>query len=271
MAMAYDIIPIILIILSLAVIIVIILRRLPDLKVIDTSTIAEVRENQAKKKILLERLSRKTGELKLKFLPVLRKSLKSSDAFIKKMYGKILEMEKSYEKKEQTGQTVAVSESTVKLFEQAQNHLKNNDLDEAEKIYLEIIGRDSKNLSAYRGLGDIYIRKKDYGQAAETFRFLNSYLENFESLDEEKKQLRSASLFNLAEINFNLSNYKAAKGFLAKALHLDPHNPKYLDLMTEICIILKDKKAALNRLEQLKKSNPENEKINELASKIKEI
>ncbi|MCX6743398.1 MAG: hypothetical protein NT116_04145 [Candidatus Parcubacteria bacterium] len=58
---------------------------------------------------------------------------------------------------------------------------------------------------------------------------------------------------------------------LEKALGLEPNNPKYLDLLITISLIIKYKNLAKQSLERLKEANPDNAKIEEFQAQIKEL
>ena len=56
--------------------------------------------------------------------------------------------------------------------------------------------------------------------------------------------------------------------YLKEAVTIESGNPKYLDRLIELSIILKDKNLAETSLSKLKEINPENKKINEYKDKI---
>ncbi|MBU1164830.1 tetratricopeptide repeat protein [Patescibacteria group bacterium] len=270
--MVYNFVPIAFIIISLAVIIFIIFKRLPELKSLDTSSIIEERESQIKKRIISERFIRKTDEVKTKVSPWVKKGLKISSNFLKKIYFKVIELEHKYREKDDEKKSPAEKKEEIDtLATKAADSIKTKDFIEAEKKFLNIISKDNKNLEAYQGLGEVYLEKKDYDQAIETFLFIIKTLKVNKELQNGQKHLMALSNFDLAQIYKNQGNMDKAKRYLDQAVKLEPNNPRYLDFSVEICIILKDKKEAQNCLNRLKKANPENEKIKDLADKIKEI
>ena len=54
-------------------------------------------------------------------------------------------------------------------------------------------------------------------------------------------------------------------------MELEPENPKYIDKLIEISIIVGNKKIAKSGLSQLKKVNPENNKLALFEQKIADI
>jgi len=200
--MVYDFIPIILILLSLVIIIVIIFRRLSDIKGLDVSSITEEREAQTKKRIITERLHRKTDEFKVKVSPWMKTVLKIIETIIKKMYFKIIELEQSYKEKEfQLKEGRKSKEEKINDYlEEATKLYKDKSLIEAEKKYLEIIGLDNQKLEAYQGLGEVYLEKKDNEQAIETFLYIVKSLKKNKSIANGQKHLLAVSNFDLALI-----------------------------------------------------------------------
>ena len=59
----------------------------------------------------------------------------------------------------------------------------------------------------------------------------------------------------------------AIKNF-KEALKLQPNNPKLLDLLLKISIMVKDKKIANSTLKLLKLADPENQKIQDLENEV---
>lgn len=56
------------------------------------------------------------------------------------------------------------------LQREALSLVNGDQLLEAEKIYIEIIKRDPKNIEAYKNLGMIYLKQKNFGDAKAAFR-----------------------------------------------------------------------------------------------------
>lgn len=58
----------------------------------------------------------------------------------------------------------------VALLNKADVLFKENKLNEAEKIYIEVIKKDPKNIKAYLSLGKIYLKWHNFGDAKASFR-----------------------------------------------------------------------------------------------------
>jgi tetratricopeptide (TPR) repeat protein len=64
----------------------------------------------------------------------------------------------------------ASAEEIVDLIEKASNYLGRGNFDEAEKVYIKIISKDPRNARAYRGLGKIYKRQRNFKDAEASFK-----------------------------------------------------------------------------------------------------
>jgi tetratricopeptide (TPR) repeat protein len=262
----YNIIPLIIILLCLAGILAIVLKKLPLLAVFDVESIPEEKEAETKKKIMEDRMERKLKVWYNKIKPFLelianffQRKIKSSQVSIAKLEEKY----KSKTKKEAlvTKQEFQTLEKKIEAnLNEANDLAKTENFEAAEKKYIEILSLDAKNIAAYRGLGDLYIAQKQYQEAIATF-------EHILKLNKADSQ----AYFELAEVLARFEDYDSALNNISKALEIEPVNPKYLDLLLTISIIIKNKEMAKEALERLKGVNPDNAKIPELEAKIREI
>ena len=269
--MVYNIIPLIIIIVCLIIIIFIIGRRFSQLATIDLDSIAQERDEKVKNKIIIERLSRKWLFLKTKIIFILKPLFDKLVLVCRGLYERIMKLEAEYKKESlsEIGKNDFEKEEIKSLFDKARELSKQENYNEAEKDYIKIIELDNKNLIAYQELGEIYLQKKDYKLAKETFQYILKLLKS-QPIDNNGNALRLAlCFFNLGRVYQQLGQNKSALVNFNKALKLEPSNPRYLDQTLEISIILKDKKKAEEIMEIFKKVNSENQKIAELEEKIK--
>ncbi|OGY41714.1 MAG: hypothetical protein A2Y82_02430 [Candidatus Buchananbacteria bacterium RBG_13_36_9] len=262
----YNIIALIAILLCLAIILAIIYRKLPLLASFDVDSIPEVKIAETKTKLMEQRMTRKFKFIYSKIIPFFTIIGNFFQRKFKVISEKIAAWEEKYKTKPQ--KEVLVTKEEFETFEkkigvslkEAQESINHESYEEAEKKYLEILSTDPKNIQAYRGLGNIYFLQKQYEEAKQTFIHILK-------LD---KADRLAN-FELAEVFAKMGNYEEAIINLEKALAIEPNNPKYLDLLITIAIIIKDKNLAKQSLARLKESNPDNAKIEEFQSQIKEL
>ncbi|MCX6784415.1 MAG: tetratricopeptide repeat protein, partial [Candidatus Komeilibacteria bacterium] len=183
--------------------------------------------------------------------------------------------------------------ASVKLQE-AQKALAADRVVEAEKILLQVIAVDPHNVGAYRGLGEVYRRQKNYDQAKEVFEFLLklndkdplAYL-GLADLAEAKGDLLTASQEYHRVLTLDTANvpsylalaktYQAmgqtneAQEVIKQGLEVEPRNVVLLDFLIEISIILQDQPEAIKAWEKLQIVNPDNQKLSELREQIDDL
>lgn len=184
-----------------------------------------------------------------------------------------------------------VPEGVGSLFAEATTFTREGRFAEAERAYLELLKRDSRNVRAYRGLGALYVRQKLYSQAKETFLFL----ERIRGCDDACY----ASLAEIAEIEGNLTDAESlrkravdasprnagrhadlaafymmhgspeyALGAARRAADLAPEDPRCLEICTEAAILVRDRSEAERRYEQLRLRTDDRHKLQTLRKKI---
>jgi tetratricopeptide (TPR) repeat protein len=249
---------------------------------LDLDSIQSEREIKVKKQIIGNRLKRNYFQFQSKFIKIFRPLGIFLSDFFKNSYQKALDFKENYNKNEAKPEN---PEDIDSLFLQVDEFLKEENLEEAEKIYIKIIGINSKSIKAFRGLGKLYFEKKDYREGKQTLEHAVKLLEkdlNELSLSQEeneegskqKEELNSflsLSYYDLFLIAKTLDDNKESLVNINKALSIEPNNPRFLDTKLEISIIEKDKVSARETFEKLKEVNPENSKLEELEGRIQEI
>ena len=104
------------------------------------------------------------------------------------------------------------TKETAIHLDQAADHLDNNDLQSAEQSLLRIIEQDPKNKAAYENLGKLYLEQKKYSEAREVYEHLTSTHPSEDSYYSK-----------LGLVNFNLSNFEIAVENYNMAIELKPH------------------------------------------------
>ncbi|MFA6306988.1 MAG: tetratricopeptide repeat protein [Patescibacteria group bacterium] len=286
----YNIIPLLLILVSLSVIIVIVSRKFSVLAALDVASIPAEKEAKFKERIISNRLKRNIIKYWARSIRVLAPLGRLAGSYMKSKLHKLYQAKDIYQENER----VDGPETIDQLFSQAEELKKRDDLGSAEKKYIEIIGLDSKNIKAFKELGRIYFEKKEFEEAKQTFEHIlklkeddEDIYENLAKIAKEKGDLNEArdeylksininkqnsqTYFNLAEVYRAMGKLPEAALNLKKALKIEPANPRYLDTMLEISIIIKDKALALDAYNKLLKANPENNKLEEFKRQIDEL
>jgi tetratricopeptide (TPR) repeat protein len=256
----YNIIPLILILLSVGVIVFIIVRKFPVLSNVDVENIPEEKEKRFKEKIISNRLKRSVFKWSSKLIRLFGPIWRAIGNFFKWLWGKLHEMKEGY-KKEPVLKRSGAPGKINELFEEAEDLMRNNNYEEGEKKLIEIINLDNKNIEAFKRLGSLYLERKNFNEAAETF-----------------KHVLKLTGGNDGEIYFDLSLARKETGDLVNALvninsamEFEPSNPRYLDTLLDISIMNKDKVLALKAYKKLKEVNPENQKLSDLKREIEEL
>lgn len=282
---------------SLSIGAVIIGRKFPALKVVNPQASPVFQQMAVKRKLLEDRLQRQVKNLGAKAYVQLKPLMARAVFYLRQGYQKLVNLEEQYRHRVwRSGfqDKVSQEQKINELSSRAAGLLEKENYDEAEKQFIEVLTLDQRNVEAYRGLGRLYLLKKDFTQAKETFEFLlklnqrdpfiyrslgaiaadrgdlksaeNEYLKSLE-LDSAE----SGTYLDLAWVYLNLEEPSRAFAILNKAAALEPKNPKILDFLIEVCIILQDKVAARKFLRQLTDANPENQKLSEFREKINKL
>ncbi|HLC99679.1 MAG TPA: tetratricopeptide repeat protein [Patescibacteria group bacterium] len=267
----------------------IVLQKFPSVGVIDLTKVPHEKDRMRRHSLLENRLRRElVGRSKILFVSL--KLIQSSfgrlgSAFVRWVTG----LEERYEEQIRRAWKSQFSreekESRVRMMvKQAEDFFTAEEFREAEKKYIEIISLDPKNITAYKGLGQVYMLLKEYDHAKEVLKqviklnkkdddayarlaTVETSLGNFDQA--EADLLKSVTInTNLAGHHIDLGKVYVAKGSLEKALReyqeavkLEPTNPKNLSLVLETAVELKNRTLAQQTLDALKVANPDNQKI----------
>jgi tetratricopeptide (TPR) repeat protein len=269
----------------------IVVRKFPQLTLINTSVLPKERETRKKKEIIHDRVGRLAAEGWKNFLARVRPVLKGTQTWFRRQYTKVLVLDYKYQAAKPEKRELPASDLRAivdRLEDEASDLVKAGKAPEAEKKYVEIIRIDPKNLTAYRGLGELYLEAKNYAQAKETFEFLvkmsvkeccvahKGRASRRPEADEPGTCPASPAVqAEIAKNYFSLSNacrlagdLTGARLALESALSHEPANPKHLDLLIETCILEGDKERALAVFGKLKEVNPENQKLGALYERV---
>jgi len=298
------ILPLVILFLCLGVIAIIVVRKFPQLSVLEVEKITEIKQAKVKEDLKKQRFERslvKKGEKIKEFFKIfnffylgwkkVQTSFRQRVFQAQEKYKKIsIEEEKDIIPTEKPEE----KETIQGLLFKGEEALERGDLSFAERKYIEVLKKDSKNIEAYRGLAKIYMDLDKYKEAEETFKFLlklnprdDRAYNRLGMIAEKKGEMEKAieyfekaiSLDNSLAIRyFDLGRLYAKVGKpalalrnFAKAVDIEPQNPKYLDQLIEISIICRDPEMAKEALARLQEVNPQNQKLENLTERIEEI
>ncbi len=291
------------IIIALAVILFLVIRKFPHLANLDLHNLPEEKIYQKKREIINKRIEKSSGLLKVKLVKIL--------VPIGKIWGKLqlqfriyvgkierlLHHEQVLKTKQKIKTVVNKEENEQKitqLISSGEQALKADSFDQAEEIFISAIKMDPKSAPAYRGLGDTYLAKNSIEEAMQTYKFLikmepddDSVLVKLAEIAEGQGDLEEAiqyyqhavlvndsfspRFYHLAELLVKVGQPEVAVESVLQAVELEPQNPKYLDLLIEIAIICGNKDLALKGYGELRLVNPENQKLSSFKDRIYKI
>jgi tetratricopeptide (TPR) repeat protein len=289
----YDLVALIIILASFAVLASIAIKKFPALASLDVNNIPAEKEARFKERILSNRLKRNI----LKWYGRIARLLGPVGIWLVKfsriLYQRLLEMREKY-KKDQVQSPVDLEKRIKQLFDEADELRKSEDYPNAEKRLIEVISLDSKNIKAFKELGKLYVDRKDFDTAKQTFEHVlklkSDDEESYESLamvaeaegdwagakEEYLKMLalnnqRAQTYYELAIVCEETKDYTGGLEYIEAALNLEANSPRFLDTKLRISIIIKDKIAALDAYERLSTVNPENQKLGDLRREIDQL
>jgi len=270
----------------MAVIAVIVFRKLPVLRTLDVSTVPEAKSAQLRDRILLERIKRQTsaGEkmMKERAAPFVSKILGA----IKGVFRKIYELEQKYQEQAFSKTSMSPAELNAKLkslFEESQSLLKSDRYSEAEKFLIEIISLDPKNVEAYTQLAGVYSHLKELKQELEIRQFIvklkskaGKFIVKENERGEKVKVLDNAhslaeSYSDIGSVYQKLDKFDQSLINYERALELERNSPKFLDQAIELCVQLKNKDLGWDLFKRLESSNPDNQKLRDFREKLKNL
>jgi len=278
----FNIIPLILILISLSVVIVIIVRKFSALANLDVDNIPSEKEAKFKERLLSERLKRNFLKINFRFLKIYKPLIDNLQKLFKNLNDKLLELKEKNAPKKELSQE-GLDKKIDQLFLNIDIYLKEDEVESAEKSLIEIIGLDPKNIRAFKLLGGLYYSKKNYEEAKQTYIHVlklvedqlgqhNILSEEFDGRRDNESEVNQAGIYyDLSLVYRDFENLGQAIVEIDKALLIEPNNPRFLDTLLEISIMNKDRENAENALKRLKEVNPDNQKIKDLSEKIKSI
>jgi len=256
---------------SLAVIAYIFIRKFPILANIDVSQIEAERQAELKRKILSDKFKRSFNRGFKQFLKFAKPLGKFLTSFFKWLYNKLINLKENYSQ-ENEGVGEDVNKKIEVLFAEAQDLVHKDSLAKAESKYIEIIGLDSKNYKAFELLAENYFEQENYEEAEQTLEHAIKLKEQLKKGGQNISDIEMAkTFFSLGLVLQKFNNLTISFEKFKQALELEPNNPRYLDKMVEVCIIMKDSANGRQYCQRLESTNPGNKKLKELKDKIREI
>lgn len=292
-----TIIPLAIIIISLGVILIIASRHYRQALTLDVADLQEEKEARLKSSLLEQRLLRKFYGLTQILGRILTPFYKAAESYYKKIQNRLKILERFYRFHSSSPLPDSNGKTDLRaqeLKDKAQAALSGGDFKGAEENFLSILKINPSEPEAYEGLGKAYLGMEAWDEAEETFSYaikqwperdfsyagLGSIAAARSKWDEAKDHyLHALSINNevvdyhlrLAEIYLELDEKEKALSSLQKAQALEPNNPRILDRLLQVCIIVRNKDLAQEVLEKIRLVNPDHGKLEDLEEKIKSL
>lgn len=290
------ILPLVLMLGSLAGIYLIVKKRLPQLIDLNLENSNAAKEAELKRLLTEERLRRKFSVFGQRVMLAINPFLKIVGELIKTIGERVGELENKYKEQVQRRRLEKISsqkrqQKLTAALVKAEEYESQNDFEQAEEVYIEALKFDPKNIKVYRKLAQLYFKQKNFDYAKEIFEHILKinkyeasayaglgYIAQMKS-DWEKAQ---ANFKKSVELNSEVAAYHISLGFAYQALgewenalqsfsracQLEPNNPKNLDFLLESAILVGDKILARQTLRRLEKVNPENQKLKSFRQRL---
>jgi len=261
----------ILIILALIIILMVIFRKFPVLAILDVANIPGQKEAKFKKRIMEKRVARDLARWSGWLGRIWLFFNKHFSAFLKSRQEQLQKIKISYQSRLKMPWPEK-QKRLKQLLIAAEDLLRKENLEEAEKKLVAIISLDQKNLAAFFKLGDLYAKQKKWPEARETLIYALKLARQNKDEEEAPPGLTLSELhFYLAEVEKEVENTAAALENIREALESEPNNPRYLDLIIDLSIMIKDKNLAEEYWQKLAAVNPENQKLGEWQESIEKL
>ncbi len=260
-----------LIIIALAVVLTIIIRKFPALALLDVSNIPGEKEARFKDRIIRQKverdISRFSGAVARIYLSLSRYFAK----FLQTAQEKLKKIKLSYKSAAQISHGEK-ERLIARLFVDYEELVDKDNLEAAEDKLLEIISLDQKNLAAFFELAAVYAESRKWPEAKQTYEYaLKLARQNKNQAAKDLVIAIQEIYFSLAEVCKEVGDLEMALDNIREALEYEPNSPRYLDLILDLSIMKKDKELALVSLAKLAESNPENQKLSDWQEKINEL
>jgi Tfp pilus assembly protein PilF len=252
----------IMLLLGLGIILWVVLRKIPQLRVIDVESIPKERERKVKEQLILSRFQRSGGVKLQKVAKISSGVVGAISRQGRRAVQRLYRLEQYYQKLKRSGDegTHRYSDETVRArLEEADVLVKQEEFIPAEKIFIDIISHNPKSVDGYEGLGNMYLVNDQLDQARETLQFALRLSPDDASLN-----------VSMAELENTQGNQKAALPYLKRAVTKRSKNPRYLDYYIETALDVGSLKDAREGIQALKDVNPDNKKIEEFEARFQE-
>ena len=147
--------------------------------------------------------------------------------------------------------TLSEHQRSLALLELGLDYMRSGLLDRAESLFKELVNSRDFTVQAYTELLDIYQQEKDWDEAIEIARRLQSIS------GEDQSRLIAQFYCELAELNLAAGKLKETRQFIRRALNTDPDCVRASLQEAELACSEDDYRQALKSYKRIEKQDPE--------------
>ncbi len=247
---------------SLLVVLAVFIRKLPQVRIIEPDSAEGGKTKRLKNEIVRQRIERaSTRQIEKIQRSYIQPLMLGAQNLVRRFAGRLLAVEQRYqEKRKQEAAGGMTRELAQEYIKEAKQLIADEQYDKAEKKLIEVISAHPRHAEAYEKLGRLYLKKRDFESAKETFQFLAKIVPKDASVNA-----------SMGEVELGMGQASKALKWFQKAVQLSPNNSRYIDFLIETAILTNDKVVALDGLKTFTSLNPESQKIAEFKKRIKDI
>ncbi len=135
----------------------------------------------------------------------------------------------------------------IQLLKEAEDYARQANWQAAEKVYIKVVALAPKTLEAYLGLGNLYLKQKNWDDAAEAYKVV---------LESDRDNINAVG--NLGQALANKGEWVAAAEVLNRAAKLDPGNSVRHATLGMAYMTIKDYKKAIKAYREAIKHDRDN-------------
>lgn len=244
----------------------VIVRKFPQLTLLDVESIPEVKVEKKKDEFLKKKAEKHADsvvEKQKEMLKPLFKKLREFQAWFRKIvldvYKKtMIKAEEASKRKKRTINSGANDlkkeefeiEKKIdikKIISEGVSFLQDDNLDVAEAKFISAIRIDSKNEEAYFGLASVYIKKEEWGEAGDTLEFLLKI-----------NPQNAKALLTLAEVYEKKDDLQKAVEYYEKAAIADDNRAETFAKISDLLLDINQCDGSLEAMIQAGDLDPEN-------------
>ena len=299
----FAIIPITFIVVGLGIVILAVVKKFPQLTVLDVDALPEEQDRKKKERILEERFYRMFKPLGEKTQVVgekiVHRFMEVQGSF-REYVNQVADNYRSEHSKKTTKQFKQKSHKerareVSELLDDADELRHDKELSRSEELYLRAIGLSPRSVRAYKGLGKIYFSQDKWKEARETFEYLVTLVKDDDiphaflgriakaeqRWEDAVKHYEKAITINakmakrhidLAQVYLHMGDKVAeAKQAFQEAFAREENNPAVIDQIVQFAIQVKDGRLAKEMIAKLQEVNPQNKKLAEFKEKVRRL